>query len=72
MKADRPTRQLVTPTVEIASARITVAYIANVAEIDAVFRVILKLIHTATPDKTRLPRLPVDRRRDGGQADSYA
>ena len=40
MKADRPMRQLVTPTVEIASARITVAYIANVAEIDAVFRVI--------------------------------
>ena len=29
----------------------------------------LKLIHTATPDKTRLPRLPVDRRRrDAGQA----
>jgi len=35
----------------------------------------LKLIHTATPDKTRLPRLPVDRRRDAGQAgrgSSYA
>jgi len=28
--------------------------------------------HTATPDKTRLPRLPVDRRRDTGQASSYA
>jgi len=29
----------------------------------------LKLIHTATPDKIRLPRLPVDRRRrDAGQA----
>jgi len=33
----------------------------------------LTLIHTATPDKTRLPRLPVDRRRrDAGQAGSYA
>ena len=37
----------------------------------------LKLIHTATPDTTRLPRLPVDRRRrrrrrDAGQAGSYA
>jgi len=33
----------------------------------------LKLIHTATPDKTRLPRLPIDRRRrDAGQAGSYA
>ena len=33
----------------------------------------LKLIHTATPDKTRLSRMPVDRRRcDAGQADSYA
>jgi len=32
-----------------------------------------KLIHTATPDTTRLPRLPVDRRRrDAGQAGSYA
>ena len=30
-------------------------------------------VHTATPDKTRLPRLPVDRhRRDAGQAGSYA
>jgi len=29
-------------------------------------------IHTATPDKTRLPRLPVDRRRDASQAESYA
>ena len=29
----------------------------------------LKLIHTATPDTTRLSRLPVDRRRrDAGQA----
>jgi len=29
-------------------------------------------IHTATPDKTRLPRLPVDRRRRySGQAGSY-
>jgi len=29
-------------------------------------------VHTATPDKTRLPRLPVDRRRrDAGQAGSY-
>jgi len=33
----------------------------------------VKLIHTATPDKTRLPRLPIDRRRrDAGQAGSYA
>jgi len=33
----------------------------------------LKLIHTATPDTTRLSRLPVDRRRrDAGQAGSYA
>jgi len=33
----------------------------------------LKLIHTATPDTTRLPRRPVDRRRrDAGQAGSYA
>ena len=33
----------------------------------------LKLIHTATPDTKRLPRLPVDRRRsDAGQAGSYA
>jgi len=30
-------------------------------------------IHTATPVKTRLSRLPVDRRRrDAGQAGSYA
>jgi len=29
-------------------------------------------VHTATPDKTRLPRLPVDRRRDADQAGSYA
>jgi len=30
-------------------------------------------INTATPDKTRLSRLPVDRRRrDAGQAGSYA
>ena len=30
-------------------------------------------IHTATPDTTRLPRPPVDRRRrDAGQAGSYA
>jgi len=28
-------------------------------------------VHTVTPDKTRLPRLPVDRRRDAGQAGSY-
>jgi len=32
----------------------------------------LKLIHTATPDTTRQSRLPVDRRRDAGQAGSYA
>ena len=33
----------------------------------------LKLVHIATPDTTRLPRLPVDRRRrDAGQAGSYA
>jgi len=32
----------------------------------------LKLIHTATPDKARPARLPVDRRRDTGQAGSYA
>jgi len=32
-----------------------------------------RLIHAATPDKTRLPRLPIDRRRrDAGQAGSYA
>ena len=32
-----------------------------------------KLIHIATPDTTRLPRLPVDRRRsDAGLAGSYA
>ena len=36
---------------------------------NALFR---QSIHTATPDKTRLPRLPVDRRRDAGQAGSYA
>jgi len=29
---------------------------------------ILALIHTATPDTTKLPRLPVDRHRDAGQA----
>ena len=30
-------------------------------------------VHTAAPDKTKLPRLPVDRRRrDAGQASSYA
>ena len=29
-------------------------------------------VHTATPDKTRLPCLPVDRRRDAGQPGSYA
>jgi len=31
-------------------------------------------VHTATPDKTKLPRLPVDRRRrrDSSQAGSYA
>jgi len=30
-------------------------------------------VYTGTPDKTRLPRLPVDRRRrDAGQAGSYA
>jgi len=29
-------------------------------------------IHTATPDKARLSRLPVDRRRDAGQAGGYA
>ena len=29
-------------------------------------------IYTATPDKTRPSRLPVDRRRDAGQAGSYA
>ena len=29
-------------------------------------------VHTATPDKTRLSRLPVDRRRNAGQAGSYA
>jgi len=28
--------------------------------------------HTVTPDKTRLSRLPVDRRRDAGHAGSYA
>jgi len=35
---------------------------------------LLKLIHTTTPDTTRLSRLPVDRRRrrDAGQAGSYA
>jgi len=32
----------------------------------------LKLIHTATPDTTRLSRRPVDRRRDAGQVGSYA
>jgi len=32
----------------------------------------LNLIHTATPDTTRLSRLPVDRhRRNAGQAGSY-
>ena len=35
-------------------------------------RLELKLIHTAKSDATRLPRLPVDRRRDAGQAGSYA
>jgi len=35
-------------------------------------KVSLKLIHTATPDTTTLPRLPVDRRRDAGQAGSSA
>jgi len=29
-------------------------------------------VHIATPDETRLSRLPVDRRRDAGQTDSYA
>jgi len=33
----------------------------------------LKANHTATPDTTRLLRLPVDRRRrDAGQAGNYA
>ena len=36
-------------------------------------RLDLKLIHTATPDTIRLLHLPVDRRRrDAGQAGSYA
>jgi len=34
---------------------------------------LLKLTHSATPGTTTLPRLPVDRRRrDAGQASSYA
>ena len=54
------------------TARLTATHCVTQTHISAV-RFQLKLIHTATPDKTRLSRLPVDRqRRDADQTGSYA